>query len=43
MVIKTKQQLNNYTDKYQKFEKWIKKETYHYIFHYLSNSQAGLS
>ncbi len=37
-----KQELNNYADKYSDYGKWLKKETDHYIFHYLPNSKAEL-
>lgn len=35
-----KQELNNYADKYSDYDKWLKRETGHYIFHYLPDSEA---
>lgn len=32
------QKLNNYTEKYLNYEKWLKKETSHYIFYYLKDT-----
>lgn len=32
------QKLNNYTEKYLNYKKWLKKETNHYIFYYLKNT-----
>lgn len=34
------QKLNNYTEKYLNYEKWLKKETDHYIFYYLKNTTS---
>ncbi len=39
-ITETKQQLDNYFNKYNNYKKWLKKETSHYVFHYLSNSEA---
>lgn len=37
---KIKQQLNNYLDKYSNYKKWLKKETSHYVFCYLSDTDV---
>jgi len=37
---KEKQQLENYTNKYIDYDKWLIKETKHYVFHYFPKSLA---
>ncbi|MCG2694022.1 hypothetical protein L6259_01985 [Candidatus Parcubacteria bacterium] len=34
------QKLNNYTEKYLEYKKWLKKESAHYVFYYLKNTKA---
>lgn len=39
--MKIKQQLNNYTNTYLKYDGWLVLKTDHYVFHFLQDSVAS--